>query len=107
MSTYFGKIDTYFVNLLSPKAYSGKRIMNLSGSFGKAIIWFLPESSALPDNRKRPDQDVFDVYYHMDAWGTLIDVLRNESPVYFNYYDSLNTAQIYTGKEPVGEEEKV
>ena len=105
MAVHFGTIDFYFVNVLSPKPYSGKRLMNLTGVFGKAILWFLPERSTLPDNKKRPGQDVFDVYYHMDAWAPIIDVLRNEKPVYFNYNDTANTAQMYTGKEPVGEGE--
>ena len=105
MATYFGQVDTYFVNLLSPKVYGGKRMMNLNGSFGKAILWFMPQGSSLPDNRKRPNSSVFDVYYHIDDWDAVIDVLRNETPVYFNYRDTSNAAQLYTGKEPVGEEE--
>ena len=105
MSTHFGQIDVYFINVLSPKTYGGKRLMNLSGSFGKAILWFLPQGSSLPDNRKRPNQNVFDVYYHMDDWEAVLDVLRNETPVYFSYQDTRNAAQIYTGNEPVGEEE--
>lgn len=107
MATYFGKIDVYFVNVLSPKAYNGRRIMNISGSFGKAILWFFPQSVSLPDNRRRAEQDVFDVYYHIEEWEPLLDVLRNEGPVYFNYSDRSNAAQIYTGKEPVGEGEEI
>ena len=105
MATYFGQIDNYFVNLLAPKPYAGKRMMNLSGDFGKAILWFMPEGTDLPDSRKRPNQNVFDVYYRLADWAPLLDVLRNESPVYFNFRDTSNTAQIYTGKEPVGEGE--
>ena len=105
MTTHFGEIDVYFTNILSPKVYAGRRLMNLSGAFGKAILWFLPEGTALPDNRKRPHQDVFDVYYYIDDWEAILDILRNEKPVYFNYRDTNNAAQIYTGDEPVGEEE--
>lgn len=105
MSTHFGQIDFYFINILSPKKHGGKRIMNLSGSFGKAILWFLPPDTSLPDNRKRPNQNVFDVYYRIDDWEAVLDVLRNETPVYFNYQDTSNAAQIYTGEEPIGEEE--
>lgn len=105
MATYFGKIDTYFANVLSPKNYGGKRVINLNGSFGKAIIWFLPDGSTLPDNRKRANQNTFDIYYHMDAWAAIVDILRNESPVYFNFSDTSNAAQIYSGSEPVGEGE--
>ena len=105
MATHFGKIDVYFTNVLSPKPYAGRRLMNLKGTFGKAILWFLPEGTPLPDNRKRAGQDVFDVYYHIGDWDAILDVLRNETPVYFNYQDTSNAAQIYTGDEPVGEEE--
>jgi hypothetical protein len=81
--------------------------MNIKGSFGKAILWFLPQGSSLPDNKKRSGQNIFDVYYHMDAWEPLIDVLRNEGPVYFNYSELHKAAQIYTGQEPIGEGEVV
>ena len=107
MAVFFGEIDTYFVNLLSPKQYNGRRLINLRGSFGTAVLWFHPEDAALPDNRKRAGQDIFDVYYHVSAWAPLIDVLRNESPVYFTYSDTSNAVQIYTGQEPVGEEEAI
>ena len=105
MATYLGQIDDYSSNVLSPKVYGGKRLMNIRGSFGTAILWFMPQGSSLPDNRKRPNQNIFDVYYHIDDWEAIIDLLRNETPVYFNYSDTSNAAQIYTGNEPVGEEE--
>ena len=105
MATYFGKIDSYFTNVLSPKTYAGKRLMNLSGSFGKAILWFLPDGTTLPDNRKRAGQNVFNVHYYINDWAAILDILRNEKPVYFNFSDTSNAAQIYTGNEPVGEEE--
>ena len=105
MTVYAGEIDTYSVNVLSPKAYSGRRLMNLQGSFGTALLWFYPEDTSLPDNRKRSGQNIFEAYYPMSSWAAILDVLRNESPVYFNYSDSSNAAQIYTGREPIGEEE--
>ena len=105
MAVHFGKIDTYTVNVLSPNPYAGKRLMSLAGVFGRASLWFLPDDAPLPDNRKRSNQEVFDVYYPMAAWAAILDVLRNETPVHFNYQDTSNAAQIYTGSEPVGEEE--
>jgi hypothetical protein len=105
MAVFSGAIETYTVNVLSPRPYNGRRLMNLRGSFGNAILWFYPEDAALPDNRKRSNQNIFEVHYPMSSWAALLDVLRNESPVYFNYSDTSNAAQIYTGQEPVGEEE--
>ena len=105
MSVYSGRIDTYSVNVLSPKQYNGRRLMNLQGSFGSAILWFHPDGATLPDNRKRTSQNIFDVYYHTSEWAPMLDVLRNETPVYFVFSDTSNSAQVHTGHEPVGEEE--
>lgn len=105
MAVFFGEIETYTVNVLSPKPYNGRRLINLAGSFGSVVLWFYPEDTTLPENRKRSGQNIFDVHYHLDSWSAVLDVLRNESPVYFNYSDTSNAAQIYTGREPVGEEE--
>ena len=102
---HFGQIDVYSVIVLSPKLFGGQRVISLSGSFGKATLWFKPQGSSLPDNRRILNQNVFAVYYHIPDWEAIIDILRNETPVYFNYQDTSNAAQIHTGSEPVGEEE--
>ncbi len=107
MTVYSGAIDNYTVNLLSPKPYNGRHLMNIKGSFGTAVLWFHADDATLPDNRKRTNQNIFDVYYHARHWAPLLDVLRNESPVYFNFSDTSNAAQVYTGNEPVGEGEPV
>ena len=105
MTLYHGEIETYTANVLSPKQYNGRRLMSLSGSYGSAFLWFYPEDATLPDNRKRAGQNMFDVYYPMSYWTAVLDLLRNESPLYFNFSDSSNAVQIYSGREPVGEEE--
>ena len=105
MANFFGSIDSYTLNLLSPKAYQGRRLMVIKGSFGVATLWFHPDDATLPNNEKTQGQDSFRVYYHLRDWASMLDMLRNESPVYFNYSDTANAAQILTGNEPVGEEE--
>ena len=49
--------------------------------------------------------DVFDVYYWMNAWDPIVDMLRNEDSTGFYFQDNNYTAMVYTGDEPVGEEE--
>ena len=77
MTMFSGAIDNYTVNVLSPKPYNGRRLMNIKGSFGTAILWFYPDDATLPDNRKRSNQNIFDVYYHTSFWRPILDVLRN------------------------------
>lgn len=105
MAIHFGQIDAYFINMLAPKSYGGKRLINLVGSFGRAVVWFIPDGHTLPNNAKRPVTGFFDVYYHVRDWEAIVDLLRHEKPVYFNFNDVNNSAQIYTGSEPVGEGE--
>jgi hypothetical protein len=44
------------------------------------------------------------IWYHLDQFPAVIDILRNEKPVYVNYSNP-TFAQIFTGPEPIGEEE--
>jgi len=104
MANYFGAIDSYTVNVLSPQNFSNRRLMLLFGSFGIAKLWFYADDATLPDNSKTSGQDRFTAYFPASYWQPILDVLRNESPVYFNFFEP-NGVQIYTGSEPVGEEE--
>ncbi|MGB9400097.1 MAG: hypothetical protein WCB69_13040, partial [Pseudolabrys sp.] len=59
-----------------------------------AILYFVPQDGQLGKNQKRAGQEIFDIYYWMDSWPHLTDLLRNEKPVQFEFDDSNNTAQI-------------
>ena len=48
-------------------------------------------------------QQVF-VHYNLAQFHAILDMLRNEEPVYLYYYSPSN-AGIFTGREPTGEEE--
>ena len=43
--------------------------------------------------------------YHMYMYPYILDILRNEKPIYFSYSDKSKLGYIRTGKEPVGEGE--
>jgi len=105
MATHFGQIDAYFINMLDPKTHGGKRLINLFGSFGRAVVWFIPDGHPLPGNKIRSITHFIDVHYHIRDWEAIVDILRHEKPVYFNFNEADNSAQIYTGSEPVGEDE--
>jgi hypothetical protein len=69
-----------------------------------AVIYLLPEGSALPACDPWPDLTGADLYFHERQLSPIIDMLRNEKPVYLLVTDSPN-AWISTGAEPIGEEE--
>lgn len=65
---------------------------------------FVERKGALPAPRQNLNGTVFLSFRRSDL-GSVIDMLRNEKPVMFNWSEENCSAQITTGKEPVGEEE--
>ncbi len=65
---------------------------------------FVERTGPLPGPRQSISGTVFLNFYRADLDG-IIDMLRNEKPVMFNWSAENKSAQITTGKEPVGEEE--
>jgi len=65
---------------------------------------FVERTGPLPGPRQNPSGTVFLSLYRGDL-DAVIDMLRNEKPVMFNWSIDNQSAQITTGKEPVGEEE--
>lgn len=65
---------------------------------------FVERTGPLPGPRQGLNGTVF-LSFHRDDLASVIDMLRNEKPVMFNWSADNQSAQITTGKEPVGEEE--
>ena len=62
------------------------------------------ERDSLPGPRQGLNGTVF-MSFHRNNFDAVVDMLRNEKPVMFNWSADNQSAQITTGKEPVGEEE--
>ncbi len=65
---------------------------------------FVERTGALPGPREHINGAVVLSFYRSDL-DAVIDMLRNEKPVMFNWSAENRVAQITTGPEPVGEEE--
>ena len=65
---------------------------------------FVERSGPLPGPRQGLNGTVF-LSFHRSDLPSVIDMLRNEKQVMFNWAADNQSAQITTGKEPVGEEE--
>lgn len=72
---------------------------------GKAILRFV--KSDLPHNSMETigSKNIYYIYYHMDMYANIIDILRYEEPLYFYYNHDNHESYITTGDEPVGEGE--
>jgi len=65
---------------------------------------FVERTGPLPVPRQSISGTVF-LSFHRSDLSSVTDMLRNEKPVMFNWSAENRSAQITTGKEPVGEEE--
>jgi hypothetical protein len=65
---------------------------------------FVERKPPLPPPRQNLNGTVF-LSFHRSDLSSMIDMLRNEKHVIFNWSEDNSSAQITTGKEPVGEEE--
>ena len=65
---------------------------------------FVERTGRLPEPRQGLNGTVFLSFHRSDLF-SVTDMLRNEKPVMFNWSADNQSAQITTGKEPVGEEE--
>ena len=91
MTQYQGNVQSYVLEIQSPNSpYDQKAVISLHGAFGLAILYFVPQDGQLGKNQKRAGQEIFDIYYWIDSWPHLTDLLRNEKPVQFKF-DVLTT----------------
>ncbi|MEN6510003.1 MAG: hypothetical protein ABFD63_14690 [Smithella sp.] len=65
---------------------------------------FVDRTGPLPGPRQGINGTVF-LSFHRSDLSSFTDMQRNEKPVMFNWSADNQSAQITTGKEPVGEEE--
>jgi hypothetical protein len=99
-------------------SYGLRRMTNFSAT--RAIIWlysgddgfarlaFLGPEVEVPKKLEVKDyegREVLWIYYPIEAYRDVVDMLRNEKPVRLTYQKSAGYAHLDTGKEPVGEEE--
>lgn len=88
----------YSANKFPPRIW----LKNGNKYIGQLI--FEPDGSALPEDSIQNDQ--VNLYYHLENFETIIDILRNEKPVYLLFNGSGSENGIKTIAEQVGEEEK-
>ncbi len=64
---------------------------------------FYPDGKKLPENYLDVNHKLVYLRYPMSMYVNVIDLLRNEKPIYFSYSNTSKLGYIRTGKEPIGE----
>ena len=101
MASFVRQITTYSI------VYSANpRITLINGNVLLGQLVFFPNGTTLPADSQSINGQV-ELHYHMDDFHNLVDILRNEEPVFLNFVGGgpgfINSIQ--TGSEPTGEGE--
>jgi hypothetical protein len=108
------EIATYETNLISdgdPNEFAATVWLYKADRSLIAFLRFYRAGVAMRPNEWRQDLKAALISYRFDALSPVVDVLRNEKPLYFTWFDY--SAQgpkfgvVGTSREPVGEQEQL
>lgn len=66
---------------------------------------FYRDNKSLPENYHDVNSKLVYLKYPLSMYPKIIDILRNEKPIYFSYSDKSKLGYFRTGKELIGEGE--
>jgi len=101
------EIKSYTYYDFSSRDSGSKCIAVCTGDVGKTVyVHFMDSTGDLPTARKI-DDNRFILYYRYADMPIIVDMLRNEKPIYLIYVpEGTNNTRLSTGSEPVGEGEE-
>ena len=70
-----------------------------------AVAYFHLSSSTLPPADSQKPNGLITLHYQADDYPKVLDLLRNEKPMYVEFDARTNVANVRTSAEPVGEGE--
>lgn len=104
------EIDQYWIHFQaggdkSKKVYPIALVKCYFGDDFLLQMTFYPDGKSIPPNHYDKRNKLVYLRYPMSMYANVIDILRNEKPIFFRYNIALNQGFLRTGKEPVGEGE--
>ena len=72
---------------------------------GRAVMRFVEGELSENTLENRGAKNIYYIYYHENQYAKMVDILRNEKPLFFYYNTDNHESYITTSSEPVGEAE--
>ena len=92
---YYGGKDTYLHS----------RIGLLSGGTAVGRLNFITDGNSIPESKDL--NGLFIINFHESRFSEVVDILRNEKPLYLDLASHLGIGVLQTTKEPIGEGEEL
>lgn len=106
-TTEIKTVDSYSYAIYASRTTNTevKSVIQLNGGgFSLGYVHFMANGSVLPKSKKQ--SGLFYFYFYENQLASIIDMLRNEKPVYLIFVDDEgNNCRLSTSIEPVGEGE--
>ena len=96
MTTHKGNITSFDLSIKSTTVTDYTRLIHLQGDFGLAFLYFVPEGKVLKPNAKRDGEKIFDVWYRIDDWSPIVDLLRHKENPWFWFDEDHKDAGVRT-----------
>lgn len=106
MAQEFQTIDKYSLSRLTN--FSNVRAVIWLFSGGKTVARLEFRATDVPTKltvHQYPTGEVLWIYFPIEAYPDIVDLLRHEGPVILTYDKQVGYARLETGEEPVGEGE--
>ena len=105
MAVFNKEFDNYLISYYSPQSPSILSTIHCYfGNTLQGVITFKKTGSPLADSTSGSN-NVIQLEYYMDHFSRILDILRNETPLYMRYYEEKEYGWIISSREEVGEEE--
>lgn len=106
MYKFSAKIEKYVLSVNTSTNNYKRRILCYGSLNELAYLYFVPDDLPLSENKKieGTTRNKVNLYYRMSDWDAIVDILRNEKPVWVTL-NTLNIGYLKTAQEEVGEEE--
>ena len=103
MSAIIKEFDRYLIDFNTPQWGSTRAVIHCYKGFAKVgSITFRNEASQLTDSTQF---NFVLLEFHEKSFSNIMDILRNERPLYLKYQPAHNRGWLATTLEAVGEEE--
>ena len=105
------EVNTYTLDIYSggsnEKEYAYRAMIGLYESDGEVIggLYFHRDASSLPGSDLQDPSGYVWCHFLWSDYLSIIDMLRNESPVFLRYVDSGAVASLTTSPESIGDNE--
>ena len=96
MAIYKGNITSFDLSIKSTTLTDYTRLIHLQGDFGLAFLYFVPDGKALKPNAKRDGENIFDVWYRIEDWTPIVELLWHKENPWFWFEEENKAAGVRT-----------